>query len=130
MYSCFKKFLGRHFIEGCFDCWGFIEEFYAQFGYFFDCSFRYKQSTVKPADIGFRYFKDWHRIDKPRTGDLVIFKHKGHLYHGGVMLTSRTFMHNMENVGVVVSKINTGWRNRVYGFYRLNNETDILKDNR
>jgi len=123
MDKCFTRFLGRPFIAGKFDCWSLIEEFYAQFGYRFDCAFRYKDSKVLPCEIGFKYFKDWNKVGVPKKGDLVLFKRKGVLYHGGVIVNRAAFMHATRSFGVVVSPL-TCWKTQLFGFYR-NAELDI-----
>ncbi len=69
------------------------------------------------------YQKQWERVEKPGTLDVVLIKNGlGVANHAGVMLNDRTFVHCLAKAGVVLSRVtDKQWKPRIVGYYRMKN---------
>lgn len=60
----------------------------------------------------------WFKVDKAEPGDGIIFRVMGRLYHVGLVLDNRHFIHCEEKIGTEITELsNPIWQKRE-GYYR------------
>lgn len=65
--------------------------------------------------------KYWHPIDTPQPGDGILMRAGGHDSHVGIFLGQGRMLHSEGPHPSVIDRIgDMRWRNRISGYYRLN----------
>lgn len=122
------------------DCYGLIIAVKAEQGfkiydteedYTENWSFKNKNYFVE------NYHREWVKVDKPRPGDVVLFKATIRTYnqegestvrevvnHGGIVLHNSRFLHTCKAGTVVTRLAQRQWTKKLYGFFRLKVEND------
>lgn len=116
--------LSKSFHKTNFNCWTLVVELYKSQDIFL------KDFTPVEWDIfwptkceGPGMFQkgrtpEWIQVSVPRALDLVAFQNKkGTVYHVGVMIDGRRFVHCTLSTNCIISSI-SDWREKVNGFYR------------
>lgn len=71
------------------------------------------------------YYKEWESVKEPRRFDIVFFKNeKGVVNHCALYTGQGYFIHTNSKNGVQFAKINSHWRDKIQGFYRLKNDNN------
>lgn len=60
---------------------------------------------------------DFHKVEKPESGDLVLIKFGGFETHIAIYIGKDRILHSIEGLGVVVERLRK-YRNLISGFYR------------
>jgi cell wall-associated NlpC family hydrolase len=118
------KHLGRS-LKG-FDCWGFVVHIYKNYlgikvfdlveEVKYDKNWSYEN---KDYITEYRDENVWKEVNKPRFLDIMLFNnYKKIPNHAGIYLSKNKFIHAVEKVGIVVSKLEEQWIRRLKGFYR------------
>lgn len=87
-------------------------------------SLRYPKSEHSPADFERflaqyeAFHKDWHKVEQPQEGDLILILRDKMPSHVGIVIDSQRFLHTTPATGAVVERLNDSWVRRLYGYFR------------
>lgn len=118
------KHMGRD-LQGL-DCWGLVVHAYmAELGVAVLDLGDYERKWADKGGNYFveKYYGEWSlvRAADARIYDVVLFKNpKGVPYHAGLMLNFGEFLQCAGKVGVVKTKLDRAWKDKIYGVYRHN----------
>lgn len=107
-----------------FDCWGLARWVLLQEYNIHVPSYAENYEAVFKHDEVAKAVMDglsvnWNRVDKPQTGDLVIFNIFGKPVHVALVLDKIHFLHCPEDDMSRIERLNNRfWERRVEGFYR------------
>lgn len=129
------KFIGIPFKEqgrsfSGVDCWGLAVLYYKEeFGIdlpLFTDSYSLQDNARLQELISIKK-EAWHRVAKPKVGDLVLFKVLGSETHIGIYIGENKFLHAMRNIGSAVQDLSsTEWNRRVIGYYSYGSKQEAL----
>ena len=118
------------------DCWGLVhlvmrEHFHIDVPSYDDVAFyeeengcdtthervlAVSQSIQEAAE---QWKRDWHQVQKPQAGDVVLFRNAGEPSHVGLMVDASQFLHVEEGVNSLVESVSDRlWCRRVDGYWR------------
>jgi cell wall-associated NlpC family hydrolase len=112
------------------DCAGLVclvyrEQFGLEVDQFFD---EYSSSDLKQSEeLLERARKDWHQVEKPQNGDVVLLRMLGHSCHVGVVVDVQegpfraSVLNVRENVHAVIEDLRgPRWKNHIDSYWRRN----------
>jgi len=116
---------GRSY-EGA-DCWGILFLYYRDAlgtpvpAYSAEMDAReFRHRDIGPL-VAAERDKHWRLVDRPEPGDCVLMRAGRHDSHVGVFLGQGRMLHSEGPDPSVIDRIgDMRWRNRISGFYRLN----------
>ncbi|MBB3396881.1 NlpC/P60 family protein [Rhizobium sp. BK060] len=127
-----EKFIGIPYVphgreyKGA-DCWGILFLYYRDVlgtpvpAYSSEMEAReFNRCGIAPL-IGEERERRWHQVETPQAGDCVLMRAGRHDSHVGVYLGQGRMLHSEGPHPSVIDRISDmRWRNRISGFYRLN----------
>lgn len=116
------KFNGRAF-DGV-DCWGLVILFYKYHlnKKVIDLENKAENLESYSKDNFFieNYHKQWEKVINLKEYDLIFFKNSSNIVnHCGIYLSNNIFMQATSKHGITFCKINSLWKSKIQGFYRL-----------
>lgn len=110
------------------DCWGIVFLYYRDVlgspipAYSAEMEVRaFKNRDIGPLMAAERE-KHWRTVEEPQTGDCVLMRAGRYDSHVGIYLGQGRMLHSEGPEPSVIERINgMRWRNRISGYYRLNN---------
>jgi len=67
--------------------------------------------------------KEWKKVDKPISYDVVLIRTGNMLYHSGIVVDKKRMLHVMEGIDTTIEEFTSlQWQNKVEGFYRYNGQ--------
>jgi len=103
------------------DCWGLVTMFYErEFGLILKTPYSTIPSSKDEAQsFVLNCVSCYKKVDKPKYGDIILFKVMGLLSHVAIYLDEEKMLHSDSGHDSVIESWNCGkWKNRVFGFYR------------
>lgn len=111
------KHLGRG--PDAFDCWGLPIQVYKDHGIkIFDLN-NYDEDWADKGQNLFieNYYQDWKSVVVPRTGDIVLLKHRHEIVdHAGLYYDFGRIL-QATKLGVVLTRVHP-FRPKIFGYYR------------
>lgn len=118
-----SKYIGVPYRER--DCWNFVRWFLnEQYGLLLpelsgDIVFDFDDQSIQYENERKDWRVEWRQVERPQAGDVVTFACNGVVYHVGVMIDEKRFLHSTEDSMSVLEKLTDSfWQPRIDGFYR------------
>ena len=114
----YSKYVGRHFELGKNDCYSLISDFYKnEYNIILKNYFRDDKTFNEEPDIINKHYKeegfDKINIKDIKIGDAIVFGMTRTSVHIGIYIGRNMFLHHERDKYSTVTKLNSGWENRI-----------------
>lgn len=113
-----SDFIGIEYDHPRYNCWSLVHDVLQTVFKQITPQYHYDGELMNANEVFANKLTDWHEIDAPIGGSIVVFNIGGKPLHCGVMINPTQFLHCLKGRNSCIESLSSlQWSKRVHGFY-------------